>query len=73
METDTYADFLKGKVKMAEHHGYDVEESDVNPILKPHQNAIVRRMVAGGCHLARALVVAVVDAEDAEDGKECAE
>lgn len=37
-----YIDFLKGKIKLAEFGGFEVADSDINPILKPHQRAIVQ-------------------------------
>jgi DNA modification methylase len=43
-----YIEFLKGKIKLAEFGGFDVADSDINPILKPHQRAIVRWAVRGG-------------------------
>jgi hypothetical protein len=43
-----YEDFLRSKVKLAESWGFDVAESEINPILKPHQKATVRWMIAGG-------------------------
>lgn len=46
--TDDYRKFLEDKVCVAPRLGFDVEESEVNPLLKPHQRAIVRWMVAGG-------------------------
>lgn len=46
--TDSYRRFLEAKVATAKRLGFDVAESDINPILKPHQRAIVRWMVAGG-------------------------
>lgn len=45
---DSYADFLAGKVDFDNRTGYDVALSDVHPILKPHQAAIVQWAVAGG-------------------------
>lgn len=47
-ETRDYEAFLKAKIKMAPSYGFPVEESEVNPILKPHQRAIVRWAVMGG-------------------------
>ena len=35
-----YIEFLKGKIKLAEFGGFEVADSDINPILKPHQRAI---------------------------------
>ena len=43
-----YIDFLKGKIKLAEFGGFNVADSDINPILKPHQRAIVQWAVRGG-------------------------
>ena len=43
-----YIDFLKGKIKLAEFGGFEVADSDINPILKPHQRAIVQWAVRGG-------------------------
>jgi hypothetical protein len=44
-----YNDFLKRKVRIADRHGFDVDESEINPILKPHQRTIVKWAIAGGC------------------------
>jgi hypothetical protein len=43
-----YVDFLKAKVRMAESFGFKIDPAEVNPILKPHQIAIVVWAVAGG-------------------------
>jgi DNA modification methylase len=43
-----YIEFLKGKIRLAEFGGFDVADSDINPILKPHQRAIVSWAVRGG-------------------------
>lgn len=43
-----YADFLKGKVKLAPVSGLEVCAADVNPILKDHQRDIVVWAVRGG-------------------------
>lgn len=43
-----YEDFLKAKVTMAESFGFEIEPHEVNPLLKPHQRAIVVWAVAGG-------------------------
>ncbi|MUZ63509.1 DNA methyltransferase [Agrobacterium vitis] len=40
-----YVDFLKNKVQMAPQGGFDVSLDDINPILLPHQKA----MVVWGC------------------------
>jgi DNA modification methylase len=43
-----YIEFLKGKIRLAEFGGFEVADSDINPILKPHQRAIVNWAVRGG-------------------------
>lgn len=43
-----YLDFLRAKVAVAGAVGFDVADSEINPILKPHQRAIVRWAIAGG-------------------------
>ena len=43
-----YADFLRAKVRIADTWGFQIDPAEVNPILKPHQVAIVVWMVAGG-------------------------
>lgn len=44
-----YLDFLRQKIKLADFAGFEVAESDINPMLKPHQRAIVQWAVRGGC------------------------
>ncbi|PPG29662.1 DNA methyltransferase [Pseudoclavibacter sp. RFBB5] len=46
--TTTYDAFLREKVSFEKYFGFDVDEAAVNPILKPHQAAIVRWAVKGG-------------------------
>lgn len=43
-----YIEFLKGKIRLAEFGGFEVADSDINPILKPHQRAIVQWAARGG-------------------------
>lgn len=43
-----YEDFLRAKVATARTHGHQVDVGEVNPILKPHQRAIVPWLVRGG-------------------------
>ena len=43
-----YLEFLRAKVAVAAARGFVVEDSEINPILKPHQRAIVRWAIAGG-------------------------
>lgn len=43
-----YQQFLKNKVRLAERAGFDVDLSEINPMLKHHQKLIVKWAVAGG-------------------------
>lgn len=43
-----YREFLAQKVNFRAEYGFGVDDSDVNPILLPHQRAIVRWAVRGG-------------------------
>lgn len=45
---ETYDQFLKDKIKMATVSGLTVDNSEINPLLKPHQRDIVKWAVAGG-------------------------
>lgn len=45
---DPYIEFLKAKIKLADTLGFDIEQEDINPILKPHQKDIVQWMVRMG-------------------------
>lgn len=44
----SYEAFLREKVNFDRSFGFDVDDADINPILLPHQRAIVRWAVAGG-------------------------
>lgn len=46
--TDAYRQFLEAKVKMAPEAGFTVADSDIHPMLKPHQRASVIWACAGG-------------------------
>ena len=46
--TRAYSEFLRAKARTAPRLGFDVDDSEINPILKPHQRAIVRWACAGG-------------------------
>lgn len=48
MENKEYLQFLRGKIKLANFDGFEIDESIINPILKPHQKAIVKWAVMGG-------------------------
>lgn len=45
---DEYLEFLKAKIAQASQFGFEVDDSEINPILKPHQRDIVRWMIDGG-------------------------
>jgi DNA modification methylase len=47
MKTD-YNKFLQSKIKIEKEQGHEIHASGINPILKPHQKAIVEWMVKGG-------------------------
>ena len=46
--TAEYQTFLESKIAVASRCGFDIELSEINPILKPQQAVIVQWMVAGG-------------------------
>lgn len=48
MVPDAYRSFLERKIKTAVAMGFTVDDSEINPLLKPHQRAIVRWAVQGG-------------------------
>jgi len=49
MKTQTeYEKFLQSKIKIEKEQGHVIQASGINPILKPHQKAIVEWMVKGG-------------------------
>lgn len=43
-----YRAFLEAKIKLASFDGFDVSDAEINPLLKPHQRAIVRWAIKGG-------------------------
>jgi hypothetical protein len=43
-----YQNFLKSKVVSSPVWGFEIDQSEINPILKPHQKAIAQWMVHGG-------------------------
>lgn len=62
----SYTDFLRAKVKLAEQFGFDVPDEAVNPVLKPHQRAMVRwlvRMGRAACFAAFGLGKSVIQLE----------
>ena len=38
----TYSEFLRSKVITAKDSGFDIEDEDITPVLKPHQRDAVR-------------------------------
>lgn len=44
----TYDQFLKNKVRLAQNAGFDMDISQVNPALKPHNRLMVKWLVNGG-------------------------
>lgn len=45
---DPYLEFLRAKIRLAAQQGFDIEASDIHPLLKPHQRDIVRWAGKGG-------------------------
>lgn len=63
---DPYLSFLRAKVKLADRLGVEVLDSEINPMLKPHQRDIVRWMVGMGraaCFAAFGLGKSVIQLE----------
>lgn len=48
MTLQSYADFLAAKACISDRQGFEIDDSLINPLLKPHQRAIVRWAIAGG-------------------------
>lgn len=46
--SDAYFEFLKGKVKLANFDGFDIDESQINPLALPHQKQCIKWAVKGG-------------------------
>lgn len=44
----SYEDFLKSKVRLAQNSGFDLDLSEINPALKPHNKLMVKWLVNGG-------------------------
>lgn len=44
----TYTEFLKSKIEVAPVSGFEIDESEINPALKPHQRDAVKWAVHGG-------------------------
>lgn len=48
MENQDYLEFLQHKIKLASFSGFEIDDDEINPILKPHQRACVKWAVKGG-------------------------
>lgn len=44
-----YLDFIKGKISLCKKFGFEIEQSEINPMLKPHQKDVVQWNISGGC------------------------
>jgi len=44
-----YIDFLKNKIAISGNYGFDINEQEINPMLKQHQVDIVKWSINGGC------------------------
>lgn len=44
-----YIDFLKNKIAISGNYGFDINEQEINPMLKQHQVDIVKWAINGGC------------------------
>ena len=47
-DNSDYIEFLRGKVAKAQKAGIEIDASEINPMLKPHQRDIVKWAVNGG-------------------------
>ena len=47
-QDEEYLNFLRSKIKLACFGGFEIDDSEINPILKPHQRACVKWAVRGG-------------------------
>lgn len=45
----TYSDFLHSKIEIAPESGFEIQDTEIHPALKPHQRDAVRWSVKGGC------------------------
>lgn len=45
---ETYEDFLKSKVRLAQSTGFEITDEEINPVLKPHNKLMVKWLVEGG-------------------------
>ena len=45
---DSYVQFLKSKVKLAQREGFEIDMAEINPAIKPHNKLMVKWCVNGG-------------------------
>lgn len=45
----TYDEFIKNKIAISSKTGFLIDQSEINPMLKPHQKDIVQWAIDGGC------------------------
>jgi hypothetical protein len=45
---DKYLEYLQGKICLSSKSGFDIADSDIHPMLFPHQRDIVKWAVSGG-------------------------
>src|ERR1035437_8268235 len=45
---DKYFEFLKKKIAIAKDYGFEINDSDLHPVLMPHQRDIVKWAIKGG-------------------------
>ena len=43
-----YSDFLKDKIALSQNDGFEIDPSEINSMLKPHQMDIVQWAIKGG-------------------------
>lgn len=48
MNREAYLEFLRGKVAVSRTIGFEVDDSELSPILKPHQRVAVKWAIRGG-------------------------
>lgn len=48
IQQDAYISFLKGKVRLANKEGFDIDDSFISQYLKPHNRLMVKWLVNGG-------------------------
>lgn len=44
-----YLDFIKSKIALSSKTGFEIDQSEINPLLSPHQKDVVQWNISGGC------------------------